>query len=50
MDGEQYSGILQENLLQSAEQKRKLGRHFTFQQDNGQKQGQKNAGVVKKKR
>ncbi|MGH0115852.1 UNVERIFIED_CONTAM: hypothetical protein FKN15_054208 [Acipenser sinensis] len=36
MDGAKYREILQENLLQSAK-KLKLGRKFTFQQDNDPK-------------
>ncbi|MGH0139286.1 UNVERIFIED_CONTAM: hypothetical protein FKN15_037076 [Acipenser sinensis] len=36
MDGAKYRELLQENLLQSAK-KLKLGRKFTFQQDNDPK-------------
>jgi hypothetical protein len=36
MNREKYSEILDENLLQSAQDLR-LGRRFTFQQDNGPK-------------
>uniref|UniRef100_A0A803JA48 Tc1-like transposase DDE domain-containing protein n=1 Tax=Xenopus tropicalis TaxID=8364 RepID=A0A803JA48_XENTR len=36
MDGAKYSAILEENLLESAKDLR-LGRRFTFQQDNDPK-------------
>ncbi|KAL0150495.1 hypothetical protein M9458_054312 [Cirrhinus mrigala] len=45
MDGAKYKAILEENLLESAKDLR-LGRRFTFQQDNDPKQSQGNNGMV----
>ena len=50
MDGAKYRRILDENLLQSA-MNLKLGRRFTFQQDNDLKHKAKSTlGSLKKKK
>ncbi len=45
MNAAKYRDILDENLLQSAQDLR-LGRRFTFQQDNDPKHTAKNEGVA----
>ena len=45
MDGAKYRRILDENLLESA-MNLKLGRRFTFHQDNDSKQNKSHNGVA----